>query len=51
MNPARSLAPAVVSGMFGSLWVYLIAPVIGAAMAVPCWKLTMDCTDNKQMKE
>jgi aquaporin Z len=38
MNPARSLAPAVVSGHFKSLWVYLIAPVIGAALAIPTWK-------------
>src|SRR5262249_387492 len=34
MNPARSLAPAVVSGQLGSLWVYLIAPALGAATAV-----------------
>jgi aquaporin NIP len=38
MNPARSLAPAVVSGHFGSLWVYLTAPIIGAALAIPTWK-------------
>jgi aquaporin Z len=35
MNPARSLAPAVVSGHVESLWVYLTAPVLGALMAVP----------------
>ncbi len=40
MNPARSLAPALVSGELQSLWVYLAAPVIGASIAVPCWKLT-----------
>jgi aquaporin Z len=34
MNPARSLAPAVVSGNLSSLWVYLAAPVIGAFLAV-----------------
>jgi aquaporin Z len=34
MNPARSMAPAVVSGQLGSLWVYLIAPALGAAAAV-----------------
>jgi aquaporin Z len=39
MNPARSLAPALVSGHLSSLWVYLTAPTIGAAAAVPFWKL------------
>jgi aquaporin NIP len=34
MNPARSLGPAIVSGQLHSLWIYLIAPVIGAALAV-----------------
>jgi aquaporin NIP len=35
MNPARSLAPAIVSGHIENLWVYLSAPVIGAALAIP----------------
>lgn len=30
VNPARSLAPAIVSGTLGDLWIYLIAPFIGA---------------------
>jgi aquaporin NIP len=34
MNPARSLAPALVSGELGNLWIYLAAPVLGAAAAV-----------------
>jgi aquaporin NIP len=38
MNPARSLAPAFVSGHTESLWVYLSAPVAGAALAIPTWK-------------
>jgi aquaporin NIP len=38
MNPARSLAPAIVSGHPENLWVYLTAPVIGAALAIPTWK-------------
>ena len=33
-NPARSLAPAVVSGHLEHLWVYLSAPVAGAVCAV-----------------
>jgi len=35
MNPARSLAPALVSGNTAALWIYLLAPVIGALIAVP----------------
>ena len=34
MNPARSLAPAVVSGRLEHLWIYLIAPPLGALVAV-----------------
>jgi aquaporin Z len=38
MNPARSLAPALVSGNIKDLWIYLTAPVAGAVLAVPlCW--------------
>lgn len=40
MNPARSLAPALVSGNLHALWVYLTAPLIGAVGAVPLWWLT-----------
>jgi aquaporin Z len=34
MNPARSLAPAIVSGRLSDLWVYLLGPFIGATLAV-----------------
>ena len=37
MNPARSLAPALVSWELRHLWIYLTAPVLGAAVAVLCW--------------
>jgi aquaporin Z len=33
MNPARSFAPAVVSGRLQSLWVYLTAPFLGVLLA------------------
>jgi aquaporin Z len=46
MNPARSLAPAIVSGNLSSLWVYLTAPVIGACCAVPLWKIMRPATEN-----
>lgn len=38
MNPARSLAPAVVSMRFESLWIYLLAPVVGAVAGVPLFR-------------
>jgi aquaporin Z len=38
MNPARSLAPAVVSGHLEHLWIYLTATVLGALIAVPLAK-------------
>jgi MIP family channel proteins len=34
MNPARSLAPALMTLNFSSLWVYLAAPILGAGLAV-----------------
>jgi aquaporin NIP len=40
MNPARSLAPAILSGNMHALWVYLAAPFLGAGIAVPCWYAT-----------
>jgi aquaporin Z len=39
MNPARSLAPAVVGGTLDYLWLYLIAPPLGAVVAVILWKV------------
>lgn len=38
MNPARSLAPALVSGHMEFLWIYLTATTMGAASAIPVWK-------------
>ncbi|HVJ68224.1 MAG TPA: MIP family channel protein [Caulifigura sp.] len=38
MNPARSLAPAIVSGHLEHLWIYLVAPVLGAGFAVVMWR-------------
>ena len=35
MNPARSLAPALMTAHLENVWIYLTAPFIGAALAVP----------------
>ena len=34
MNPARSFAPAIVSQHLSGLWIYLVAPIVGALLAV-----------------
>lgn len=39
MNPARSISPAVVSGHIEHLWIYIAAPILGAAFAIPAWKI------------
>ncbi len=38
MNPARSIAPSLVSGNFSALWIYIFAPIIGALLASLTWK-------------
>jgi aquaporin NIP len=35
MNPARSLAPAVVTMHLDHVWIYLVAPIAGALASVP----------------
>jgi aquaporin Z len=43
MNPARSIAPAVVSGHVEHLWLYIAAPVLGAMAA----KFACQCVREK----
>jgi aquaporin NIP len=42
MNPARSLGPALIAGIWQSQWVYVAAPISGAILAVLCYKLVSD---------
>lgn len=37
MSPVRSLAPAIVLGHIQSLWIYLLAPFLGAIVATYSW--------------
>jgi aquaporin NIP len=39
MNPMRSAGPAIVSGDLTSLWVYLLAPPLGAAVGALAYQL------------
>ena len=36
MNTARSLGPALVSGRLHALWIYLLAPPLGAVLGALC---------------
>jgi len=47
MNPARSFAPAIISGHTEHLWIYLTATVIGAIAAIPIWKYLSSNPTNK----
>jgi aquaporin Z len=38
MNPARSIAPAVVTGNADALYIYIFAPIFGALSATSVWK-------------
>jgi aquaporin Z len=40
LNPARSLGPALVAGATASLWIYLVAPPIGALAAAALRRAT-----------
>jgi aquaporin Z len=40
MNPARSIAPALVAWQPHALWVYLVGPIVGAGLAVTAWRMT-----------
>jgi len=39
MNPARSIAPALVSLDFANLWIYIAGPIIGAAISVIAFRI------------
>ncbi len=39
INPARSFAPAIVGGDLTGLWVYLVFPLVGGAIAWGLWQL------------
>ena len=50
VNPARSLAPAIASGEFGDIWVFLVGPAIGAILGWVLYKFIVtgdtDLTDD-----
>nr|WP_293900026.1 aquaporin [Sporocytophaga sp.] len=51
MNPARSLAPAILSGNTQSLWIYLTAPFIGAYLGIKCSAYIQNDNQNDSDKK
>ena len=48
MNPFRSIAPAIVSGNYQSLWLYIASPVIGMVLATLSCKFLQEKEDKTQ---
>lgn len=49
MNPARSLGPALLSGAWQYHWLYWIAPILGAQLAVLVYRQLSDDLQNKDL--
>ena len=39
VNPARSFGPALIGSSLGEVWIYLVAPMAGAAVAWVFWRM------------
>jgi aquaporin Z len=47
LNPARTIAPAVLSGSFADLWVYLVSVLLGAILVGLAWRpRSVDLSDR-----
>lgn len=50
INPARSIGPAIVSGIYKDLWVYIIGPTLGATIATLTYS-TLRVPEPEKSKE
>ncbi|XP_030484685.2 aquaporin NIP2-1 [Cannabis sativa] len=46
MNPARTLGPAIASGQYKGIWVYIVGPVIGTLLGSGAYRI-IRVSDNK----
>lgn len=50
VNPARSIGPALFQGgtALSNLWIFIVAPLVGGALAAGIWKVVgCDCCEKK----
>lgn len=52
VNPARSVGPALFEGgqALSEIWVFIIGPLVGGALAALIWKI-IDCNCDKKVEE
>jgi MIP family channel proteins len=43
INPARSLGPAIISGEFSKLWIYVVGPVVGGILGAAMHFIPLQC--------
>ncbi|MGH2484492.1 MAG: aquaporin, partial [Ktedonobacterales bacterium] len=48
MNPARSLGPALISWTWTAQWVYLLAPLLGAALGALTYRWLREASQQSQ---
>lgn len=48
LNPARSIGPAIAAGNFTYLWVYILGPVLGAAVAAIVARYVINPTEPEK---
>ena len=46
VNPARSIGPAIMSGTYNDLWIFIVAPLVGAAIAFGVYKIIVAVKEN-----
>lgn len=51
VNPARSLAPAILSGTYGSLWVYLSGPFVGSILGWGIYRFLNPSDDDDEEED
>jgi aquaporin NIP len=51
MNPARSIGPALVSGNFHDLWIYIAAPIVGATVGALAYQAVRGETAGRRAEK
>ena len=51
MNPARSLGPALTAGQWQDFWIYLVGPLVGAAVGAFAYQVVRGSEERRVGKE